>query len=337
MSSVVAAIGTSHSVMLAPDPLDLWATRAIQDQTDTGLLDAEGRPQAYDALAEAAGDRYRDQLAPEVWQEKWDRSHRAIQRMRDDLVTLEPDLLVIVGDDQRELFFETLQPALAVFMGETVKMSRGQVPHDLPADRIDKVREFLSRLGCDGREHPADPKASLQIVQSLVGQGFDVASMSGLPGDREFGHAFGWALGPMLAGTPWEQNAIPSVPVMLNTYFPPNQPSSARCYDLGVALARAVEDLPGDRRVVVVGSGGLSHFVVDEELDRSVLSALERQDAQALRAIPENRINSGTSEVRNWLTVGGAAAHLATKWTEYVPAYRSAAGTGVGLAFGVWA
>ncbi|MFE7422216.1 hypothetical protein [Rhodococcus sp. NPDC057529] len=336
MSSVVASIGTSHSVMLAPDHHELWSTRAEQDSTDTGLVDNDGKPQTYEALAAMAGDRYLDQLAPEIWQQKWDRCQVAIARIRDDLTALEPDLLLIIGDDQRELFYETLQPAIAVFMGETVKMSEGQVPHDIPADRVEKVRGFLSWLGCDGRAHPGDPAAGLQIVQSLIKQGFDVASMSDLPGDREFGHAFGWALGPMLTGTPWETLSIPSVPIMVNTYFPPNQPTSARCYDLGVALARAVEDLPGERRVAVIGSGGLSHFVVDEELDRTVLTALANHDADTLRSIPEHRIDSGTSEIRNWLTVGGAAAHLDTQWTDYIAAYRSPAGTGVGLAFGVW-
>ncbi|MGW8814389.1 DODA-type extradiol aromatic ring-opening family dioxygenase [Gordonia terrae] len=336
MSSIVASIGTSHSVMLAPGHHELWSTRAEQDRTDTGLLDREGNPATYSELEQRAGDRYRNELDADTWQQKWDRAQVAIQRIRDDLTELEPDLLLIIGDDQRELFYESLQPAIAVFMGDTVKMSEGQVPHDVPADRVEKVRGFLSWLGCDGRSHPGDPGAGLHLVKSLVAQGFDVASMNELPGDREFGHAFGWALGPMLTGTKWEKTSIPSVPIMVNTYFPPNQPTSARCYDLGTALAKAVSDLPGERRVAVIGSGGLSHFVVDEEIDRKVMTALAEHDVDALRSIPEDRINSGSSEIRNWLTVGGAAEHLKTRWTEYIPAYRSAAGTGVGLAFGVW-
>lgn len=336
MSSVVAGIGTSHSIMLAPGHHELWATRAEQDRTDTGLVDAQGTSRTYDELLAQADGRFDDQLGAEQWQSKWDEAQAAIQRIRDDLVALEPDLLLIVGDDQRELFYETLQPALAVFTGKDVRMSVGQVPHDVPPERADKIREFLTWLGCDGRTHPGDPEAGLHVVRSLVKQGFDVASMNGLPGDREFGHAFGWALGPMLTGTPWAEATMPSVPIMLNTYFPPNQPTSARCYDLGVALANAVADLPGDRRVAVVGSGGLSHFVVDEEIDRQVVEALRDQDTEALRSLPEHRLDSGTSEIRNWLTVGGASEHLQTQWVSYVPAYRSPAGTGVGLAFGVW-
>jgi 3-O-methylgallate 3,4-dioxygenase len=336
MSSVVATIGTSHSAMLAPNPLELWSMRAEHDRTASDLLDTNGDPTTFAALSEAAAARYAHQLDPQTWQEKWNRCQDAIQRLRDDLEALAPDLMLVIGDDQRELFYESLQPALAVFTGAELAMSIGQVPHDLPPDRVAQIRTVLAGLGCDGRRHPGDPAAALHIVRSLVKQGFDVASMAELPAERKFGHAFGWALGPMLAGTRWSELAISTVPVMLNTYYAPNQPTPSRCVDLGLALANAVAGLPGDRRVVVVASGGLSHFVIDEELDRAVLDALQAGDTDALRALPEVRLNSGSSEIRNWLALGGAADGLKWRWSEYVPAYRSQAGTGVGLAFGLW-
>jgi hypothetical protein len=62
-------------------------------------------------------------------------------------------------------------------------------------------------------------------------------------------------------------------------------------------------------------------------------------DRDALAALPAERMNSGTSEGRNWLVAAGAggAAGLKHRWSEYIPAYRSPAGTGIGLAFGLWA
>jgi 3-O-methylgallate 3,4-dioxygenase len=80
----------------------------------------------------------------------------------------------------------------------------------------------------------------------------------------------------------------------------------------------------------------LSHFTVDEELDRLVLDACRRNDGEALSSIPMKKLNSGSSEIRNWITVAGASAHLATDWQEYIPCYRSLAGTGCGMAFAVW-
>ena len=50
-----------------------------------------------------------------------------------------------------------------------------------------------------------------------------------------------------------------------------------------------------------MASGGLSHFVVDEELDRRVMCALETGDAATLRAIPRPALKSGSSEILNWV------------------------------------
>jgi 3-O-methylgallate 3,4-dioxygenase len=67
-----------------------------------------------------------------------------------------------------------------------------------------------------------------------------------------------------------------------------------------------------------------------------LLDAFRAKDAQILRTISPERLNSGTSEVRNWITVAGACEHLETRWQDYVPCYRSAAGTGCGMGFAVW-
>jgi 3-O-methylgallate 3,4-dioxygenase len=203
----------------------------------------------------------------------------------------------------------------------------------LPIDHGSETFNEVQRLlGMDGAVYPAHAAAGEHLIRSLVADDFDVSASAETEADGGFGHAFAFAAGRLLAGYP-----VPVVPVLLNTYFPPNQPSPARCYDLGAALKRAVDTLPGDLRVAVVASGGLSHFVVDTELDRTVLDAMASADAGTLRGIDPARLNSGTSETRNWIAAAGAGAHLATRWTEYIPAWRTKAGTGIGLAFGLWA
>jgi 3-O-methylgallate 3,4-dioxygenase len=121
-----------------------------------------------------------------------------------------------------------------------------------------------------------------------------------------------------------EQKPIPIVPVFLNTYFPPNQPRPRRCYELGQAIRQAVETYPGDARIGIIASGGLSHFLVDEDFDRAILKACADKDAKFL-------------EILNWVGVAGAAEHLDLNWFEYVPGYRTPAGTGTGLSFATWA
>ena len=109
-----------------------------------------------------------------------------------------------------------------------------------------------------------------------------------------------------------------------------------RCYELGKAIRTAVRSANSGERVGILASGGLSHFTVDEDLDRAVLDACKRNDGDALSRIPVGKLNSGSSEIRNWIAAAGAAAHLKNEWQEYVPCYRSAAGTGCGMGFAVW-
>jgi 3-O-methylgallate 3,4-dioxygenase len=171
----------------------------------------------------------------------------------------------------------------------------------------------------------------LHLVGFLLDSEFDVAFSEKLAKPRGEGHAFGFVHRRLLP-----QNVVPIVPLVVNTYYPPNQPRPGRCFRLGVALRKAIESFAEDRRVGAIASGGLSHFTIDEALDRAVLDACRTGDEQAMASIPLGKLNSGNSEIRNWIVVAGAAAGLRTEWQEYVPLYRTPAGTGCGMAFAAW-
>ena len=85
-------------------------------------------------------------------------------------------------------------------------------------------------------------------------------------------------------------------------------------------------------------SGGLSHFVIDEDFDDEVLSAMKSHDTARLAAIPAHFFRSGTSETKNWIAGVGALAetNLQMNLIDYVPCYRSKAGTGNAMAFATW-
>jgi hypothetical protein len=102
-------------------------------------------------------------------------------------------------------------------------------------------------------------------------------------------------------------------------------------------LRRCIESSKQDLRVAVMASGGLSHFVVDEDLDRCVIDGFEAGRSALLRTLPAAALNSGSSEIRNWIVVAGAIEGMERRWLEYQPLYRTPAGTGIGVAFGVWA
>ena len=126
------------------------------------------------------------------------------------------------------------------------------------------------------------------------------------------------------------------VPITQNTFYPPNTPSARRCYNLGQSVAKAIKNWDSNKKIAVVGSGGLSHFLVDEEIDRQALGGMKDKDIEQLAALPKYRLNSGSSEILNWITAAGACEHLNMDVVEYVPVYRSPAGTGGGWGFAIW-
>ena len=157
---------------------------------------------------------------------------------------------------------------------------------------------------------------------------------AGRYGHHGIPHGWGFVLQQLLDGQP----DIPVVPVFVNTFWEPNPPSAQRCYEFGAALGAAIRSSPLDIRVGLVASGGLSHFVIDEELDRGFLKALVDKDRDFMSDLPGPLLRSGTSELRNWIVVGGAAAEtpLRAQVVDYLPCYRSEAGTGCGMAFVAW-
>jgi hypothetical protein len=66
------------------------------------------------------------------------------------------------------------------------------------------------------------------------------------------------------------------------------------------------------------------------------IKGLKEKDIVQLSQLPRERLNSGNSEARNWIALGGAAEHLDMELFDYVPCYRSPAGTGCAMAFAQW-
>lgn len=329
MAHLVLGIAASHTPLLAMGAQH-WQQRAAADLANPQLNLSDGRLLTYEQLLDEVGPRYTDIVTPEVLQEKSRRCQAALDRLGDALAAAAPDLVIIVGDDQRELYGASNQPALAVFHGESVTMS----------DKLRKAQppEWMRELGQgylmdDNHVIPGAPERALELIHGLIDEEFDVAASAVVDDARVagFGHAFGFIVKRLFRG-----RAIPVLPVLLNTYYGPNVPSAKRCYDLGQAIRRVVARMPGDARVAVIGSGGLSHFVVDEALDRGVLRAIEADDGDALRAIPRCALNSGSSEILNWVVTAGAMSGTPVAWSDYQPLYRTPAGTGVGAGFVVW-
>jgi hypothetical protein len=269
------------------------------------------------------------ELASDVTLARHEATQAALAHLGAVLVEAAPDVLIVVGDDQNEWFSADGQPALCIYWGDAVENLPPPVEKMAPSLR----RAYWGYYG-DGtnRTFPVDAALGRYLVQTLTrDHAFDVAHMRVQPRHAPFGHAWSFVHQRLMG-----ERIIPIVPVLLNTYYPPNQPTPSRCYQLGRAIRQVVEAWAPAKRVGILGSGGLSHFVVDEVLDRHVLEILARRDAEAVAALPLAHLDSGNSEIRNWIAAAGAVEHLEMKLVDYVPSYRSEAGTGVGMAFAVW-
>jgi hypothetical protein len=327
MATLVGAIGTSHSPMLLTNPR-LWRERAAQDTRNKELFDNSGRHVTFDELSAEVGEKYTAELADEVWEQRYTACLQGMDRLAADLEELRPDVLVVIGDDQEEVFDATNQPSMAIFWGES--WETGTMEGAPPGEFFETVKTGYAMDAV--HKFDGHPQLALDAIRHLVAAEFDVATVASTPPGHGFGHAYGFIIQRLLG-----ERAVPVVPVMLNTsYYPPNQPSTKRCFDFGKALAAGIEASSVDARVVLVASGGLSHFVVDEQLDRRVLDGIANRDAESLRTIPDELLNAGSSEIRNWVAVAGAMHDREVAWSEYAPCYRTPAGTGCGMGFLRW-
>lgn len=325
MARIVLGLGTSHSPQLSTPP-DLWPLHGERDQRNRGLIATDGTPVSYEDLLASAPATMAKEVTPETWQTRYDACQKGIARLGDALAQAAPDAVVIFGDDQEELFSEENMPAVLVYWGEEI-LNR---PH-YESSPSPGLRAAAWAYGEKDRTYPVAADLGKHMIETLIDQGFDVAHSRKLKPGEGMGHAFSFVYGRLMNG-----KAVPTVPVMVNTYYPPNQPTPKRCYELGRAVRAAIESWPSDTRVAVVASGGLSHFVIDEELDHQVINALQGKNVEAIYALPRKRMNSGTSEIRNWLVTAGAVEHLDMKLIDYVPCYRSPAGTGCAMGFAQW-
>lgn len=329
MAKITAGFGTSHTPMLN-SPAEDFTHHATIDRSGRSLIDKDGRKASYEALERAADPAVLSQIAPEVLRERAARCQAGIAQIAARLQDTKLDALIVVGDDQYEQFFDSNMPAVSIFWGEAIPNNVLPLPPDAPAFWRRARSQYHEPAGI--RHYPVASDLARHLIGFLVEHDFDVSVSNKLPFERGEGHAFGFVHRRLMAERP-----IPIVPVALNTYFPPNQLYPGRCYELGQALRDAVEAWPNNARVGILASGGLSHFVVDEALDTSVLSACRTKDRDAFAALPPAKLQSGSSEIRNWIVAAGAAEGLDSVWQDYIPCYRSPAGTGTGVAFAAWA
>jgi protocatechuate 4,5-dioxygenase beta chain len=262
---------------------------------------------------------------PEVLESYVSRIHKSFRTLREQIEATRPDTVIIVGDDQTEVFSRAFIPALAIFLGAethgTTSISWiGQKPEDNHVTV--KCSPDLARVALEG----------------LMARGFDPAYIEELTPLARPAAGLGHAFSRIVRAVGLHEMGVPTILIFLNAYHPP-LPSAARCYALGKALRDIFAERP--ERVAIYGSGGLSHCPlgpragwVDEPLDRWVLERIERGEGEQLQAMftfDSDTLRSGTGEIRSWITVAGAFDGGRGTVGDYLPARHAV--TGLGCAY----
>ena len=325
MADLVLGIGTSHAPQLRMKA-EQWPLLLHKDMNDP-------RYNYQEVLGRAKPDMEAE-ITPEVMEQRYAANHAALGKLRDKLAEVAPDALVIIGDDQHEQFWEDNMPMFSIYHGADVSVrSRGHGGAEPPKQATSKADDWKTAgdRPVEG-DYPAAPDLADQLIETLVDRGFDIATSNRFREEVGVGHAFAFVYQYIMP-----QGDIPIVPVMVNTYFPPNQPTAKRCYPLGGPPREATEAWGPGKPGPLAASGGLSHFIIDEEIDRAALDAMQRKDIEALVTLPRDRLMVlGTTEILNWITVAGAMEREEMTLLDYVPCYRTPAGTGCAMAFAHW-
>ncbi|MBL8342167.1 MAG: protocatechuate 3,4-dioxygenase [Rubrivivax sp.] len=212
--------------------------------------------------------------------------HRWLQDAR-------PDVVVVFYNDHGLNFFLDRMPTFAV--GAAASYGSADEGWGIPT-----VPAFTGHA-----------PLSWHVVEHLVGRDFDLTTCQEMLVD----HAVTVPMTLLWPGRDWQDRGIQLLPIHVNTVqFP--LASAARCYALGRAVGEALASWPGDERVLVMGTGGLSHQLdgpragfINKDFDLQFLESLVHEPRWATRySIHELVEKTGTQgvELVMWLAARGA-------------------------------
>lgn len=235
--------------------------------------------------------------------------------VRDWLARKRPEIAVVFYNDHGLNFFLDKMPTFAI----------GAAPEYRNADEGWGLPVYKPFRGA--------PELSWHIIESLVEQEFDVTMCQEMLVDHALSIPF------ELAWPDCDAWPVRLVPIAINTVQHP-LPSAKRCLALGRAVNRALRSWPGEERIVVIGTGGLSHQLdgqragfINPVYDRFCLDNLAlKPDLLTHDSVRQIVAKGGTQgvEILNWIAARGAlgdvALHEASR-NYHIPISNTAAAT----------
>jgi protocatechuate 4,5-dioxygenase beta chain len=240
-------------------------------------------------------------------------------RAQEWLAAKSPDVIVLVYNDHATAFSLEIIPTFAIGVAdEFPPADEGWGPRPVPVVK-------------------GHPELAWHLCESLILDEFDITMINVMPVDHGFTVPLSITCGKGSACTTPAAWPCKVVPISVNVVqYPP--PTGKRCFDLGRAIAKAVASYPEDLKVVVYGTGGMSHQLhgeraglINREWDLKFMDDLAR-NPERLKRIPfvEYVRETGAEgiEMVMWLIMRGALGEKAKEvYRHYhVPASNTAAG-----------
>jgi hypothetical protein len=206
MAKIVLGMGTSHGPLLRMLP-ENWGIRADADRRNPAHY-YKNKVWTYDALEkERAGEHLEREITQEVKQKRYDACQTALDTLARVYEETNPDVVVIVGDDQMELFREAI-PAFSVHWGETIE--NGPL-HTRGGGEAAMNGSIMNNWPDVATAYPGQPELGLHIVKTLLADSFDVTSLKELParasGEKVVPHAYGFVYRRIM-----KDKVVPNVP-----------------------------------------------------------------------------------------------------------------------------
>ena len=253
-------------------------------------------------------DRKREQ--DPAWKPLFD----AYVPVRSWLEKLKPDVAIVVYNDHVADFTFDKYPTFALGV----------------ADRYAIADEGFGTRALP--EVAGDAEFSIHLCEALVEQEFDLTVCQDMGVEHGFLVPMNLCFPHTSAGWP-----VKSVPLQVNVIQHP-LPTARRCFRLGQAIRNAVSSYEKDLKVVVLGTGGMSHQLqgkrfgfMNEKFDQWFMDELER-DPEGLAQISHHRImeeaGAEAVELIMWLTMRGALSANARRVHRH---YYAPMTTGMGL------
>jgi hypothetical protein len=333
MAEIVLAMATTHGPQLHTT-VEQWQLRVRADRERKHPF--RGGLYSFDELVDMRRSEGLDARSSMEAQRGYHaRCQAAMAKLADKWQEIGADVAVVLGNDQDEIFAtDELNPAFMIFYGDRIpnypqsEAARASLPPGVAEAEHGHATDAYT-------EYPGVPELGAHIVKTMMESEFDVAASKVWPRNARNGasHAFGHIYRQVM-----RDRVVPNVPIYQNTFYPPNQPSAKRACRFGKVVRQAIDTWPSDKKVAVFASGGMSHFVIDEDFDRKFVTALGNRDVDFLTSIPLDELQSGTSELKSWISLAGVLGTDEAEMHEidYVPCYRSNAGTGTANGFYWW-